>query len=270
MRRPPPAHETYGHHTEPKESDMTTSPATGPAAGTTASAREILPVLLAADPYIPEAHDDEDEPYRDDVRDVLTAQGWTEDHEGFLRKDGALWTETNEHRESGLDGPDKGFVIQFTREVPAPVVIAACLAAAGVDVPDLLAEVDRLRAELASSKAAHRAVWEQCQARGQRVFDLQGENGRLRADRARLAETTDACGEEIHTLRARVAELECERATHRAERDAEITAWLRKKARDYRSIGSRQHAMQADAIETMASTISRGAVRPNNTRGGAE
>ncbi|MEU5976300.1 hypothetical protein [Streptomyces sp. NPDC047315] len=51
----------------------------------------------------------------------------------------------------------------------------------------------------------------------------------------------------------------------RAERDAEITAWLGKKAREYRSTTSRQHALQADALDIMASKISRGAVRDNNT-----
>lgn len=43
-------------------------------------------------------------------------------------------------------------------------------------------ELARLRAELASSKAAHESVWEKHQARGQWVFDLQGENARLRAE----------------------------------------------------------------------------------------
>lgn len=45
-------------------------------------------------------------------------------------------------------------------------------------------ELARLRAELASSKAAHRSIWEKHQARGQRIFDLQGENARLRAQLA--------------------------------------------------------------------------------------
>lgn len=53
---------------------------------------------------------------------------------------------------------------------------------------------------------------------------------------------------------------------HRAERDGEIMRWLGKKAREYRATGSKQHALQADTIELMASKISRGAVRPDNTR----
>ncbi|MFF7142304.1 hypothetical protein ACFZB5_13780 [Streptomyces nodosus] len=51
-----------------------------------------------------------------------------------------------------------------------------------------------------------------------------------------------------------------------ADRDAEIMRWLGKKAREYRSTGSKQHAMQADTIDLLASKISRGAVRPDNTR----
>lgn len=56
-----------------------------------------------------------------------------------------------------------------------------------------------------------------------------------------------------------------ERAEHRAEALAEakreVVGWLEKKAREYRSTGSAQHALQADAIEVMASKIDRGAVR---------
>lgn len=44
------------------------------------------------------------------------------------------------------------------------------------------AENARLRAELASSKAAHRAVWEKHQARGARIFELLGEMGGLREE----------------------------------------------------------------------------------------
>ena len=41
----------------------------------------------------------------------------------------------------------------------------------------------RLCFELDSTKAAHRAVWEKHQARGQKIFDLQGEIVRLREER---------------------------------------------------------------------------------------
>jgi hypothetical protein len=50
-----------------------------------------------------------------------------------------------------------------------------------------------------------------------------------------------------------------------AARDAEIMRWLGKKAREYRASGRRQDAQLADVITLMASQISRGAVRPNNT-----
>lgn len=53
----------------------------------------------------------------------------------------------------------------------------------------------------------------------------------------------------------------------RGERDAEIIAWLGKKAAEYRAAGSRDQKLQANAIDTMASKIWRGAVRPNNVLG---
>ena len=68
--------------------------------------------------------------YRDDVRDELYARGWTDNHEGCLVKNGALWTEVGDSLESGLDGPRKTFVIEFPSETPAPVIVAACEAAA--------------------------------------------------------------------------------------------------------------------------------------------
>ncbi|MFI0900614.1 hypothetical protein [Streptomyces sp. NPDC020983] len=57
-----------------------------------------------------------------------------------------------------------------------------------------------------------------------------------------------------------------ERDAHRAERDAEILYWLGKKALEYRHAGSKQDLVRADVIDLMASKISRGAVRPDNTR----
>ncbi|MGC4925499.1 hypothetical protein [Streptomyces sp. DT117] len=67
--------------------------------------------------------------YRDDVREQLHAHGWTENDEGCLVKNGALWTEVNECLESGLDGPGKKFIITFPSETPAAVIVAACEAA---------------------------------------------------------------------------------------------------------------------------------------------
>jgi hypothetical protein len=51
-----------------------------------------------------------------------------------------------------------------------------------------------------------------------------------------------------------------------AERDAMTVAWLVKKAREFRAMGGRMRAAQADAVAAMASKIERGAVRPNNLR----
>lgn len=53
---------------------------------------------------------------------------------------------------------------------------------------------------------------------------------------------------------------------YRNEVLTEVTAWLVKKAREYRATGSKQHALQADTVDTLASKISRGAVRPDNLR----
>ncbi|WP_406730930.1 hypothetical protein [Streptomyces sp. NBC_01794] len=64
---------------------------------------------------------------RHDVRRMLAARGWTPDAEMFMRKNGALWTETNGHRDSGLDA--EGFTLSFDSGVPARVIVAACEAA---------------------------------------------------------------------------------------------------------------------------------------------
>ncbi|WP_435279275.1 hypothetical protein [Streptomyces sp. 1222.5] len=52
---------------------------------------------------------------------------------------------------------------------------------------------------------------------------------------------------------------------HRAEVLAETIAWLGKEAREFRAVGTRKSESQANAVAAMASKISRGAVRPNNT-----
>jgi hypothetical protein len=51
------------------------------------------------------------------------------------------------------------------------------------------------------------------------------------------------------------------RAAVLAEAKVETVAWLVKKAREYRSTGSQQHARSAEAIEFLASKVDRGAVR---------
>ncbi|MFF4952261.1 hypothetical protein [Streptomyces chattanoogensis] len=58
---------------------------------------------------------------------------------------------------------------------------------AGEDVARLTEENARIRAELESSKAAHRAVWAKHQDRGMRIFELQGELAQRRADVLRKA-----------------------------------------------------------------------------------
>ncbi|MEU7597530.1 hypothetical protein AB0B79_31535 [Streptomyces sp. NPDC039022] len=60
---------------------------------------------------------------------------------------------------------------------------------------------------------------------------------------------------------------ESTRAAIVADRDAQIIAWLVKKAREHRAAGGRQFAVQADVIEKLASKIQRGAVRPGNLGG---
>lgn len=61
---------------------------------------------------------------------MLLRRGWTEDHEGFLRKGGALWTATNDRGDSGIDGPGQKWSVAFDGDVPAPVIVAAAEAAA--------------------------------------------------------------------------------------------------------------------------------------------
>ena len=51
------------------------------------------------------------------------------------------------------------------------------------------------------------------------------------------------------------------RAEVLTEAKVETVAWLVKKVREYRATGGHQHALQADAIATLASKVDRGAVR---------
>ena len=55
--------------------------------------------------------------------------------------------------------------------------------------------------------------------------------------------------------------LDAYRAEILAEAKVETVGWLVKKAREYRSTGSKQHALQADVIASLASKMDRGAVR---------
>jgi hypothetical protein len=72
-----------------------------------------------------------------DVAEALEADGWTGDADdplGKLRKNGALWCQTTDYGDSGIDGPG-GWVLSFDPDVPTVVVVAACLAAAAVPAP---------------------------------------------------------------------------------------------------------------------------------------
>jgi hypothetical protein len=62
----------------------------------------------------------------------------------------------------------------------------------------------------------------------------------------------DACAERA---------LAAHRAEVLAEAKAETVAWLVKKAREYRSTGSQQHALQADAISMLTDKVNQGAIR---------
>ena len=54
--------------------------------------------------------------------------------------------------------------------------------------------------------------------------------------------------------------------SYRTETLAEVTAWLVKKAREFRAGGRRADRAQADTAAVLASKIARGAVRPDNLR----
>lgn len=102
------------------------------------------------------------EPYRDDVRELLLAAGWRETVEGHLvARNGARWTEINTSLDSGLEGADKAWSVEFDSGVPAPVIVAAALTASGVEATALtlaIAEVKRLRARPSAAAALHAAA----------------------------------------------------------------------------------------------------------------
>ncbi|MGW7398089.1 hypothetical protein ACWGH7_16510 [Streptomyces cyaneofuscatus] len=67
-------------------------------------------------------------------------------------------------------------------------------------------------------------------------------------------------------LRARISELEAAQTTAVAERDAQIIAWLVKKAGEEGS-SNRERRARAEAIYCLADKMSRGAVRPPLSKG---
>lgn len=75
-----------------------------------------------------------------DVRRMLLRRGWTEAQLGVIRKNGAVWSVVNDAGDSFLDGPARGgkgraFAAEFTGNVPARVIVAACEAAASQEHP---------------------------------------------------------------------------------------------------------------------------------------
>ncbi|MFF4388534.1 hypothetical protein ACFY0G_17405 [Streptomyces sp. NPDC001552] len=81
-----------------------------------------------------------------DVVEALEAAGWTGDEDRPLEilrhSSGAVWAVTNEYGDCGLDCPG-GAVVEFPGDALDPVVIAACLAAAGQLTPAVDVVCDR-------------------------------------------------------------------------------------------------------------------------------
>lgn len=114
----------------------------------------------------------------------------------------------------------------------AATIVFALGSAQLLQSPETAAELVRLRAQVAEQEEVRVDLWAH--------LDF-----RLR---------------DIKRLRARVAELEAERGTLVAARDAQIIAWLGKKAREY-GTSNRESRDKAEAVFRMADKLSRGAVR---------
>ncbi|OEV14071.1 hypothetical protein [Streptomyces nanshensis] len=187
----------------------------------------------------------EQEPYRDDVRRPLVAHGWQENEEGALvAPNGASWTEVSDCLDSGVDSPDHAWSIPFDSGVPAEPIVAAVLAAGGIDVPALLTEMQKLR---------------------DRVAELTEQRDDLLADDARAEQERNEQPDSAQALRWENSELRdavrSARAKALSEAKAETVAWLAKKAAEQRALGGKQHAAEADVIDKLADKASRGAVR---------
>ncbi|MEY9995801.1 hypothetical protein ABIE67_007833 [Streptomyces sp. V4I8] len=48
-----------------------------------------------------------------------------------MAPNGAVWVETNDELDSGIDAPDNSWSVAFDSTVPAVVIVAAALTAAG-------------------------------------------------------------------------------------------------------------------------------------------
>lgn len=116
------------------------------------------------------------------------------------------------------------------------------------DAEALLAEADRLRAEsdqlYSDLTGAYLDRWEEAQ------------------DNIRLRQALASAQRGRRELRSRMAELESAESTVIADRDAQIIAWLGKKAGEYHGLSRSRQESAADAIARMADKLSRGAVRP--------
>jgi hypothetical protein len=134
------------------------------------------------------------------------------------------------------------------------------IAAARSDVPALLAEVERLRSLLHDVQRIARDRMAEAKGRKAHGEHLAARVAELESERHSTNESLDDAVSALRGKAQRIVELEREVTAAKAERDIEIVVWLGKKAREYRSTGGARHALQADAVEVMASTIARGAV----------
>ncbi|MCY0957673.1 hypothetical protein [Streptomyces sp. H27-H5] len=100
--------------------------------------------------------------HRRAVTEALEAAGWTgtAGRLGHLLKhpSGAVWEITTEAGGCDLDVPDAA-TVTFSSRVPNPVVIAACLAAAGQLDPAHVTDLEERAAWLASLEAAGLDNW---------------------------------------------------------------------------------------------------------------
>jgi hypothetical protein len=141
-----------------------------------------------------------------------------------------------------------------------PGVTMTALSHAGEDVPALVAEVERLRSLLHDVQRIARDRMAEAKGRKAHGEHLAARVAELESERHSTNESLDDAVSALRGKAQRIVELEREVTAAKAERDIEIVVWLGKKAREYRSTGSAQHKLQADAVEVMASTIARGAV----------
>jgi seryl-tRNA synthetase len=141
--------------------------------------------------------------------------------------------------------------------------IAAAVDSAGMLMsPEKAAEVERLRELLHDVQGIARRRTAEAEGRRKYGARLAARVTELETERHSTNEALDEAVQALRTKDTQVSELEQQLRTVRDDRDMEIVRWLGKKAREYRSTGARQHALQADAVELMASKITRGAVRP--------